>query len=191
MLQLLVKQYPNGVASTHMHSLRPGQELIVRGPLPTGYSWTPSTTARDVLFVAGGAGITPIYSLIKSILSNQDDKSQIALVWGVNGTRDIVLKHELESLQKQHPDRLQVTYCISGSGSTELSDDNQDARYKKGYVDRGVLQEIINRFDTGTWGDVKGKKVLLCGPPAMEDAIAGKSGILSNLGVDKSSVHRF
>jgi cytochrome-b5 reductase len=138
------------------------------------------------LFIAGGAGITPIYSLTNSILKNPDDKTRIDLVWGVNGVRDIVLRDELEALQKQHPDRLRVTYCVSGSGDTQL-----DAMYKKGYITQAVLQEVVNRYDTGNWGDVKGKKVFLCGPPAMEDAIAGRSGILRELGVDKRSIHRF
>lgn len=185
-IQLLVKKYPNGVASTYMHSLTPGQTLTVRGPIPTYYAWAPSNTARDVLFIAGGAGITPIYSLTNSILKNPEDKTRIDLVWGVNGVRDIVLKDELEALQKQHPDRLRVTYCVSGSGDTQL-----DATYKKGYITQTVLQEVVKRYETGKWGDVKGKKVFLCGPPVMEDAIAGTSGILQGLGVDKRSIHRF
>ena len=96
-LQLLVKQYPGGRASTHLHNLTPGQSLTVRGPLP-GYVYKPSLEKqRDILLIAGGAGVTPIYSLAKGILDNPADKTRINLLWGVNGTRDIILKDELEN----------------------------------------------------------------------------------------------
>lgn len=107
-IQFIVKRYPKGKASSYMHSLAPGQTLQVRGPIP-GYSYTPSEKSRDLLLVAGGAGITPIYSLARGILKDPDDQTRIQLLWGVNGTRDIVLRDELEQLEKQHPDRLQVT----------------------------------------------------------------------------------
>lgn len=190
-LQLLVKKYPNGAASTHMHSLVPGETLTVRGPLP-GYSWKPSPTPRDVLFVAGGAGITPIYSLAKGVLRDEQDHTRIQLLWGVNGTRDIVLKNELEALQKAYPTRLHVTYCVSGAESApEASSIGAQETYRKGYVNKGVLQEAIERCEQGRFGDEKGTKVWLCGPPAMEDAVAGKQGALAELGIGKKNVHRF
>ena len=174
-----------------MHSLTPGSTLTVRGPLP-GYSWKPSSTPRDVLFVAGGAGITPIYSLTRGVLRDEQDQTRIQLLWGVNGTRDIVLKNELEALEKAYPGRLRVTYCVSGpeakSGAPSLGDEE---KFRKGYVDKTVLQEAVERCGQGSFGDEKGTKVWLCGPPAMEEAVAGKTGALGELGIGKKNIHRF
>lgn len=78
-LQLLVKHYPQGRASTYLHTLQPGDKLSIRGPLP-GYAYTPSPAPRDILFVAGGAGITPIYSLAKAILNDPNEKTRIQLL---------------------------------------------------------------------------------------------------------------
>lgn len=189
-LELLVKKYPNGKASSHIHTLEPGQELTVRGPLPS--HWTGPKDQRDILLVAGGAGITPIYSLTKGILSNPADKTRIRLLWGVNGTRDIVLKSELEELEKQYPDRLHVTYAVSGSeAAADAPSLGDESKYRKGYVDKSLLQEAIEQCQKGNWGDEKGQKVFLCGPPKMEDALAGKQGVLAELGVQKKEVHRF
>lgn len=189
-LELLVKKYPNGKASSHLHSLEPGQELTVRGPLP-GH-WTVPKDQRDILLVAGGAGITPIYSLTKGILSNPADKTRIQLLWGVNGTRDIVLKKELEELEEQYPDRLHVTYAVSGPEAKEDAPSlGEECKWRKGYVDKTLLQEAIEKCQKGNWGDEKGQKVFLCGPPKMEDALVGKQGVLAELGVQKKEVHRF
>ncbi|SMQ56210.1 unnamed protein product [Zymoseptoria tritici ST99CH_3D7] len=186
-LQLLVKQYPNGKASSHIHSLQPGDQLTVRGPIP-GYTYTPSSQSqpRDLIFVAGGAGITPIYSLMRGILQNMNDNTRVQLLWGINGTRDIVLKSELEALDRTHPGRLQVTYALSGAdGALE------NEKYRKGYINKSVLQEAIARCEKGSWGDAKGTKVWLCGPPMMESALAGKGGALAELGVIGNEVHKF
>ena len=190
-LQLLVKKYPQGRASTYLHSLTPGQKLTVRGPLP-GYSWKPSEAPRDLLLIAGGAGITPIYSLTQGILNNPNDQTRIQLVWGVNGTRDIVLKDEFEKLEKQHPDRLQVTYVVSGpEGKPDAPSLGDETKYKKGYINSSILQSAIQKCEKGSWGDEKGTKVFLCGPPTLENAIAGKNGVLAKLGVEAKKVHKF
>lgn len=188
-VQFIVKQYPKGKASTHLHSLAPGQTLQIRGPIP-GYSYTPSDKSRDLVFVAGGAGITPIYSLTKGILSDTNDKTRIQLLWGVNGTRDIVLKDELEHLELQYPGRLQVMYCVSGEqGKPEAASLGDETKYKKGYVNKVALQEAIAR--TEVLGDAKGTKVFLCGPPSMENALTAKDGAFAELGIEKKNIHKF
>lgn len=131
--------------------------------------------------------------MAKGILANPDDKTRIQLLWGVNGTRDIVLKAELEALEKEFPERLRVVYAVSGPEAvSEAPSLGDESKFRKGYVDKSLLQEAISMAQKdGVWGDVKGQKVFLCGPPKMEDAIAGKNGVLAELGVVKKEVHRF
>ncbi|KAK0963723.1 hypothetical protein LTS01_019194 [Friedmanniomyces endolithicus] len=191
-LQLLVKQYPKGRASSHLHSLIPGSTLTVRGPIPA-YTWQRSTTPRELVLIAGGAGITPIYSMARGILSDPEDQTRIQMFWGVNSTKDIVLGKELEQLEQQYPSRLRVTFCVSGAevkpDAVELA---EPGRYKKGYVSSESLREAITRAKAGGWGDAKGTKVFICGPPAMEEAIAGKTGWLGGeYGVAKKEIHAF
>ncbi|GAB7364192.1 hypothetical protein MBLNU230_g4743t1 [Neophaeotheca triangularis] len=192
-LQLLVKKYPNGRASGHMHSLAPGDELTVRGPIPS-YTWKPSPKPQNVLLVAGGAGITPIYSLAKGILANPDDQTKMQLLWGVNGTTDITLRTELEALQQRHPERLKVTYVVSGpEGKAEAPSLGDEDKFIKGYIDTSVVQKSLKRMgDRSGWGDVQGTQVFFCGPPGMQEGIAGKKGLLmGELGFEKKAVHCF
>ncbi|KAK6429355.1 hypothetical protein LTR95_014500 [Oleoguttula sp. CCFEE 5521] len=187
-LQLLVKKYPSGRASGHLYSLNPGDKLTVRGPLP-GYAYKPSLAQdRSVVLIAGGAGITPIYGLTRAILTEHaGDRTKVQLLWGVNGSRDIVLKDELEDLERRFPERLRVVYAVSSDGVGE------SGKYRKGYVNEGLLSDAVGecRSQGASWGDEKGTKVFLSGPPKMEDAMAGKGGVLEKVGVTKKEIHRF
>lgn len=173
-----------------MHSLQPGDSLTVRGPIP-GYTYKPSPQQpRSVILIAGGAGITPIYSLAREILTaDSRDQTAVQLLWGVNGPRDIVLRQELEALRAEFPERLSVTYAVSGK-ETDVAALGSAEMFKKGYVNRGLVEEAIARCG-GAFGDEKGTKVFLCGPPAMEEAVAGKKGVLAELGLAKKEIHRF
>jgi cytochrome-b5 reductase len=146
-----------------------------------------------LIFLAGGAGITPLYSLSKGILSDPSDRTRIQLLWGVNGIQDIVLKNELDELEKQYPDRLRVAYTVSRPQSTPESSPNlsDDKKMKKGYVNRSLLHEAISQCHSGRWGDAKGTKIWLCGPPLMEKAMTGKEGVLASLGLTGNQVFIF
>lgn len=56
-LDLVVKRYPNGVMSEHLHSMKPGQRLDFKGPIPK-YPWT-ENKHQHIALLAGGTGITP------------------------------------------------------------------------------------------------------------------------------------
>ncbi|KAI7192090.1 hypothetical protein D0869_15207 [Hortaea werneckii] len=186
-LQLLVKKYPSGVASSYMHSLTPGSQLTVRGPIP-GYVWQASPTPRDVIFVAGGAGITPIYSLAREALKDEQDRTRIHLLWGVNGERDIVLRDELAALQERYPERFDVRYFVS-NGEAGVGSAKEQQQREKGYIDAVALRSAMEKCESGSFGDAKGTKVFFCGPPGMQEKLVGKKGVLSELGVGKKEVY--
>lgn len=194
-LELLVKKYEGGVASTYLHSLSVGQKLDARGPLP-GYDWQHSGASdagksREIILVAGGAGITPLYSLAQGVLGS-DPNAKMHLLWGVNGTRDIILKEELASLQSQHPGRLQITYTVSGGENLDsLPQSTSSTTYQKGYINKPLLDTVAGSIDAAAFGDVKGTKVFFCGPPKMEEALTGKKGVLAEMGITGNAVHKF
>jgi cytochrome-b5 reductase len=175
----MVKKYPNGKASTHIHSLVPGDTLTFAAALK-GHAWTPNQ-ARQVYLIAGGAGITPIYQLAQGILNNPADQTKIKLVFGVNTEQDLLLREELEAFKTRFPDRFEYIYTVShpeGSGDA--------SGFRKGYVTEELLKEVV-RAD----GDAK---VFVCGPPAMETSLVGpcgKAGILAKLGFQKGQIVKF
>lgn len=161
---------------------------VLDGTLSRGcvISHFPITQPRSVLLVAGGGGITPIYSLAREILTaHAGDQKQVELLWGVNGMNDIVLKDELEELEQKYPERLKVTYAVSGTGKM-----GEGEKFRKGHVSREMSEEAIKRCE-GRLGDARGMKVFLCGPPKMEEAFDGKKGVLRELGLGGKEIYKF
>ncbi|EGY16864.1 NADH-cytochrome b5 reductase [Verticillium dahliae VdLs.17] len=107
-LDLLVKLYPDGKQSTHLHSLSPGETLLFAAGLK-GPAWKPNAIPH-VTLIAGGAGITPIYQLTQGILRNPEDKTNITLVFGINTDADALLKPEFDAFEKDFPGRFEAIY---------------------------------------------------------------------------------
>ncbi|KAL0472561.1 NADH-cytochrome b5 reductase [Neurospora intermedia] len=184
-VELMVKLYPGGKQSTHLHSLQPGDTLTV-APIPE-LKWTPNKHPH-VAMIAGGAGITPMYQLVRGILTNPADKTRITLVWGVNTDEDIFLRDQLAELEQNYPGRLKTVYVVAQPAA--------QSPYQKGFVTRQVLEQAGL---SGATEKSKGTKVLLCGPPAMEKALkgtkgwvgGGKKGVLQELGYTQDQIYNF
>ena len=175
----MIKHYPNGKASTHIHTLKPGDTLTFLASLP-GFPWKPNQFPH-VYLLAGGAGITPIYQLIRGIFNNPDDKTKVTLVFGVNTEEDLLLRSELEDYARRFPGRFKYMYAVSRPL-------REGSEVRKGYVDEEVLGRVMERETMGR------SKVFVCGPPAMENALVGsrgERGILDRLGWEKGQIHRF
>ncbi|KAK1780232.1 hypothetical protein QBC45DRAFT_115007 [Copromyces sp. CBS 386.78] len=184
-VELMVKLYPGGKQSTHLHSLQPGDTLTV-APIPE-LKWTPNKHPH-VAMIAGGAGITPMYQLVRGILTNPADSTRITLVWGVNTDEDIFLRDQLAKLEESYPGRLRTVYVVSQPSA--------QSPHQKGYVNRQVLEQVGLG---GAGVESNGTKVLLCGPPAMEKALkgtkgwvgGGKKGVLQELGYTQDQIYSF
>lgn len=182
----LVKRYPNGKGSGKMHDLVPGDTMKFK-PLHE-FDYTPNSY-KSMLFIAGGSGITPIFQLTNAILSNPADKTSITLIYANNSPEDILLKHEFESLEQKYPNRFKKVFTVSKTTS------DIEAGLEKGYVTKEMVGKV--------WpGKQNGQKVLVSGPPAMTEAVAGAKGgfgwtqgsiggILKELGYTKEDVHKF
>ncbi|MCJ1475075.1 hypothetical protein MMC13_003735 [Lambiella insularis] len=182
-IELLVKHYPNGKASSYLHSMTPGESLFFITALK-GYQWTPNKYPHITL-LAGGAGITPIYQLIQGILNNPQDKTAITLVFGVNSDADLLLKDKFSDYERKFPTRFRAHYVFSNP--------IEGSPLPKGYISKDFLQKLNVKPEGND------TRVFLCGPPAMEASLLGtkswrdssKSGILEELGYTKDQIHQF
>ena len=138
-------------------------------------------------------GITPCFQLVKGIVENPKDKTSITLVVANRSPRDVLLKRELEELERKSGGRLRVVHTVGeGDGSGEQG--AQEQGFRRGRVTKALLEELLpkEKFE-------RDAKIFVCGPPEMEDVMVGKNayiwgasgGILAELGYGKKMIHVF
>ncbi|CRK22188.1 hypothetical protein BN1723_012605 [Verticillium longisporum] len=184
-LDLLVKKYPDGPMSTHMHDMTPGQRLDFKGPLPK-YAWT-ANKHEHIALVAGGTGITPMYQLARAIFNNPADKTKVTLVFGNVTEEDILLRKEFAELENTYPQRFRAFYVLD-KPTGEWSGG-------KGFIDKNLLKTVLPEPSSGN------VKVFVCGPPGLMNAVSGNKkspkdqgelvGILKELGYSPDQVYKF
>lgn len=196
-VDLLVKHYPTGAMSSHLHSLQPGQTHSFFTKPISEYAYKRNMHSHAVL-VAGGAGITPLYQLAAKMMRDEKDETKVTVVFGVNTDEDLLFRDEFARWQKQRPDRFKAVYAVTNSKADGNAADTgalaQGSEVRKGRVTAELLKEVLPGPST------EGLKIFLCGPPAMEEAVAGKKGafgrqgplggVLKELGYESGQVHK-
>ena len=100
--RVAVKQVPEGKFSTFANNeVKAGDQLEVMTPTGNFKLQTDAGNQKSYVFFAAGSGITPILSMIKSVLENEPG-SYITLIYGNKGFQSIIFREEIEALKK-HP----------------------------------------------------------------------------------------
>lgn len=119
-LRVGVRQVPGGAFSSWLQqTLRPGDLLDVMEPQGR-FGAALARRPRHVLAVAGGSGITPILSILKSLLAG-DPKAQATLLYGNRSAASTMFKEELEDLKNRHLTRLSLHPSFRARSSTRRS----------------------------------------------------------------------
>ncbi|GAB2983760.1 FAD-binding oxidoreductase [Amycolatopsis acidiphila] len=163
-LEVTVKQVQGGRFSTHVHrNLRAGDRLSVRGP--SGAFHTDPAAAQDVVLVAAGSGVTPMMSMIRTLLA-APAAGRITLLYSNRSEEEVIFANELLRLEKENPERLSVTHVLT----------QEHGRLDAAGV-RTWLTELRPPEDA---------RYYLCGPEALMDTV---QGVLIELGVPDDRVH--
>ena len=172
--KVAIKKVPEGRFSTYATSvLKVGEELEVMPP--SGRFFTPLDikNEKNYLFFAAGSGITPVLSIVKTIL-HTEPKSGLTLIYGNKGRNSIIFKEEIEGLKNKYINRMSVHHILSREqGDTELL----FGRIDKPKV-KMILEKIIN-FD-------QIDECFVCGPEEMIHAV---TATLTDAGLDKKRIH--
>ena len=159
-LEVAVKQISGGVFSTFVNEQLSAGDTIQVAP-PAGDFTVPlaADNEKHYLCIAAGSGITPIMSIVKTILETEP-KSQVSLLFGNKRVNTIMFKEELESLKNTYMQRFQLIHVLSQE-DREFSILNGRINNKKGAeLCRHLLDlESIDEF-------------FLCGPEAMVSEVS-------------------
>lgn len=110
--QITVKRIPNGIVSNNLNeTLKAGDELLVFPPSGNFLIAHEMDLQKNYFFYAGGSGITPIYSIIKTLLTKS--QSHLHLVYANRDEHSIIFNEQLESLQQKNVERFSITHILS------------------------------------------------------------------------------
>jgi len=152
-LELHVRMVEGGAATTYLHQqLQAGDELKLSGPY--GQFFVRSSQPGDLIFIAGGSGLSSPQSMILDLLEHNDER-RIVLFQGARNVAELYNRELFEALDRDHAN---FTYVPA------LSQAEDDAGWQgfRGYVHEAAKAHFDGRF--------AGNKAYLCGPPPMIDA---------------------
>ncbi len=177
-IRIAVKQMPAGKFSSWANAaLAVGQSIDVLPPmgrfvLPRGNGPAPHYVA-----LSGGSGITPVISILKTVLQTKP-QSRFTLLYGNRDSASIMFLEELAGLKNRYLDRLEVYHF--------LENEAEEIELFNGRLDRAKCEEVLS-----TLVDVKASDAFfICGPGPMMDAA---EGVLRARGVaaESISIERF
>lgn len=150
-LDLTVREKPGGFVSTHLLSkLKVGDEFNSTGPAGSLY-YESLIDRGDLVFLAGGSGITPFMSMIR----HQEKlgwKKRIHLIYGSRTIEDVIFREELDRLSKDNP---MFNYALL------LSEPPAGFDGATGFLTDHIIGAHV--------GDLTDKTFLICGPNVMID----------------------
>lgn len=163
-LEFFLKVYPEGGMSDYLRTrAQAGDAIRIKGPVGHFYL---RTARRPILMVAGGTGLAPMLSMLRTLASLRSGVPPIHLVYGVNQASEFFGTVELESLAMKLPLTIERV-AVSPSGWQGPT----------GHVTSLLRPALIHSGDCD---------VYLCGPPPMIEAA---STWLQNNGVGAGKVH--
>lgn len=173
-LRVAIKKVPGGVFSTFANErLQVGDELRVMPP--QGRFFTELNPGNRNLYVAfaAGSGITPILSILKSVL-HAEPNSRFMLFYGNRGFDHIIFREQLEELKNRYPNRLAVYHVLSRESlGADLFHGRLDGEKCRAYTRILFRPEEVDAC-------------FLCGP---EEMIFEVKNVLEEAGMPAGKIH--
>ena len=173
-LQVGVRIQPGGQFSKYASAeLNAGDHLDVMPPNGQFHLAPDPGSSKHYIGFAAGSGITPILSIIASVLT-QEPRSSFALFYGNRRQNTTMFIDDLFALKNRFPGRLQLHFLFSR--------EEQEFDIAAGRLDADKVGELLERFCAGVTAD----EAFICGPDTMIDTV---EAALLEKGMDSSVVH--
>lgn len=172
--KITVKKVPNGRGSTFLcEKVREGDTLLTTPP--AGHFFRPSVSENGVhyLLFAAGSGITPVFSILKTVLS-VDAANQVTLVYCNRDEGNIIYRKELDELATKFGPRLNVTHTLTRASAGWSG--------RRGRVDADLVRTVVAQARASE----RPLDAYLCGPTEFMSALRSQ---LEASGVATEKIH--
>ena len=150
-IRITVKRQKAGLVSNFVHENLQLGDFVELGA-PQGSFVLPEVLPSKFLFVVGGSGITPVYSILKT-LQNQNFAGSVKLLYFSRTKEEIIFYSELNSLKKKFPS-LEVEFLLT---------DEDSIGFRTGFFTREMLLDIVPDFSE--------RLTYLCGPGTLQESV--------------------
>jgi naphthalene 1,2-dioxygenase ferredoxin reductase component len=167
LLEFHLRRVPGGRVTTFVaEQVRPGHTVKLIGPLGTSY--LRQKHVGSMLCVAGGTGLAPIASIVRTALRGPLQR-HVLLYVGARSENELYGIDQLRALEQQHPSRLRLVVAV-------------DARPSDMSIRHGLITDVVAADVTSLaqW------KVYLAGPPPMVESAAR---LARRLGASNVDIH--
>ncbi|MFK8103212.1 MAG: 1,2-phenylacetyl-CoA epoxidase subunit PaaE [Saprospiraceae bacterium] len=173
-LRVAIKKVEGGRFSTFANeTLAVGDTLDVMTPMGKFYSEVKATQSKNYVGFAGGSGITPIISIMKTVLQ-VESTSQFTLFYANKGFDSIIFREEIEALKNTYIGRVTVHHIFS--------QENLETDLFNGYI----TTEKCRLFGELLFEPIRIDEYFICGPEPMMLSIRAA---LEEMGVAKPKIH--
>lgn len=149
------KRVEGGKMSNYLAStIQPGMTVNVMPPQGRFFTEIDANNNKHYILVGGGSGITPLISIIKTVLLKEPN-SICTLIYGNRNSSSIIFKNELDQLAANYPGKLHLVYSIdtTESGWNGVT----------GLLTADKISELIKQAH----GTITNREYFLCGPEGL------------------------
>jgi len=171
--KIAIKKVNGGLFSTYANeALKPMHILEVMPPTGKFTITTRADHKKNYVAIAAGSGITPVISIIKTVLRSEPNSS-FTLIYGNRNRNSIIFKEALEALKNKFMSRFRIIHVLS----QELT----DAAINHGRIDAAKCEALFSHH-----APINADDFFICGP---EEMIFTVRDFLKAKGVDEKKIH--
>jgi len=175
-LAITIKRVPGGYASNLLlDTVKEGDVLEAMEPMGAFFPKQADDQTRQVVFIGAGSGITPLFSILKSILMVEPE-SEVFLIYGSRNEESIIFKNKIATLETKYGKRLKVVHT--------LSQPSEAWNGEKGRLNKSHLLKIMESIPELNKAEAE---FFICGP---DDMMEETHRALSILAIPDSRIRK-
>lgn len=187
--RIAIKKVPGGKVSTYLTDIaKEGEAIEVMPPMGNFHTDLKADAEKHYYLFGAGSGITPLFSILKAVLSNEPN-SKITLAYGNFNSDSVIFKNELNDLIKANGERLSVVHVFDqpkkkggflGIGK-KIS---EELAFQQGRIDAIFVKKLLAQKD------LSNAEFYTCGPTGLMKAVESTLTQL-NIADEKINVEYF
>lgn len=174
-LRVAIKKVYNGKGSIFLNTnLKVGDTLEVMPPMGNFHSEMNESNNKTYILFGGGSGITPMLSIIKTVLV-KEPQSKVVLFYGNLNESAIIFNKQLTDLEIKYTDKVKIVNVL------EKPENANHPKELTGIMQPEMVEMLVNKYTT-----MGNNEYFICGPTPMMQSV---EATLQKLNVPKHQVH--